>query len=69
MTPGNFKWQVNNTTHTLSLYGDKLKNLKESDETTEGMWKPIKNVSESAIAFIIQNLESLKTQKDWRSIN
>jgi len=27
-----------------------LKNLQKSDETTKGMWKPVKNVSESAIA-------------------
>ena len=30
---------------------------------TKGMWKPSKNVSESAIAFKIQNLGSQKTKK------
>jgi len=46
-----------------------MEKLQESDETTKGMWKPVKNVSESTIAFKIQNLGSQKTQKSSRSIN
>ena len=61
--------QIHKNQRAARCYHERAVSEMDWDRMAKGMWKPVKNVSESTIAFKIQNLGSQKTQKSSRSIN